>query len=48
MLSIYIVHQLYFIHNSEAMVIIGGTPESLELATDVKSDDLSCHSRDNY
>jgi len=30
------------------MVIVGGTPELLELAMDIKSGDLSCHSCDNY
>ena len=33
---------------SEAMVIVGGTPESLEMAVDIKSGDLSCHSCDDY
>jgi len=32
-------------HVPEAMVIVG---ESLELAMDIESGDLSCHSCDNY
>jgi len=35
-------------HVSEAMVIVGGTPESLELAMGIDSGDLSCHPCDNY
>jgi len=38
------VYQLYSIHDPEAMVIVGRTPESLELAMDIKSGDLSCYS----
>jgi len=34
-------------HVSEVMVIVGGTLESLELAMDIESGDLSCHSCDN-
>jgi len=34
-------------HIFEAMVIVGGTLESLELAMDIESGDLSCHSCDN-
>ena len=35
-------------HVSEAMIIVGGTPESLELAMSIESGDLSCYSCDNY
>ena len=35
-------------HLSEAMVIVGGTSEALELAMGIESSDLSCHSCDNY
>ena len=39
---------LHSTHVSEAVVVVGGTPESLELAMDIKSGDVSLNYHYHY